>query len=136
MSRESSTADEQAAIQQALLVDCLPLVSETYATALRERVAVPVVFLLDCEDEIGGEIARAWRGDDAVDNALATETDDDDQQATTVLAVAHPFLQCAAEVPGVFPYLAASFKDPPPEGLLLAIVVAAGGAASYTVETG
>ena len=93
------------------------------------------MFLLDCEDEIGGEIVRAWRGDDAVDNALATETHDDDQQATTVLAVAHPFLQCAAEVPGVFPYLAASFKDPPPEGLLLAIVVAAGRAASYT-ETG
>ena len=46
---------------------------------IADGVADPVAFLIDCEDEIGAQIARAWDGDDAVDAAIlasAAQADD------------------------------------------------------------
>jgi hypothetical protein len=99
----------------------------------------PVVFLVDCEDEIGGPMARGWEGDDAVDAAImenaadAEERTADNERCITALARAFSLADCRREVPGVFPYLAPTFKSPPPAEGFLAVVVTAGGAASFTV---
>jgi len=95
--------------------------------ALDHGVVEPVVFLIDCEDEIGSEIARQWAGDEAVDRALAEH-----RWSVTTLASAVSFAECREEVPQLFPYLADSFDHPPEEGFL-AIVIASGGAASFVV---
>lgn len=99
----------------------------------------PVVFLVDCEDEIGSEIARAWEGHDAVDDAIANaqrtaagNDADPSDVATTILVRAFSFADCREEVPEVFPYLAESFQQKPPVGQFLIVAVTAGGAATFT----
>ncbi|NIP87357.1 MAG: hypothetical protein GTO03_18115, partial [Planctomycetales bacterium] len=83
--------------------------------ALAEGMRQPVVFLVDCEDPLGSQIARQWAGDDAVDAAIlatATESDSDsaEETSTTTLVQAFPFEECRREVPPLFPYLAGSFQ--------------------------
>ncbi|HEX6960503.1 MAG TPA: hypothetical protein VF175_01440, partial [Lacipirellula sp.] len=75
--------------QQMLLETSLPLAFETYDDALNRKVKAPVVVLLDCEDAIGGEIARAWLGDEAVEDAIAHHAaSDPSEDETTVFAYA------------------------------------------------
>ena len=31
------------------------------------------MYVVDCEDEIGGQIVRTWLGDEAVDDAIAEQ---------------------------------------------------------------
>jgi len=57
-------AAEQA--QQELLESCLELVFDAFDEAVAEKMVDPVIFLLDCEDEIGEEIAGAWLGAETV----------------------------------------------------------------------
>lgn len=128
--------DEVAALeaQQTLLEDSLELVFEIYDEALKDGLDEPVVILLDCEDPIGGEIARAWLGAEVVDDVIleqrAAEPSDD---LTTVFAYAFPWVECAREVPSVFPYLAPVFDEALPPGEFLAISVTAGGASALLV---
>lgn len=124
------TADEAAALdfQQQLLEDSLPLVGEVYQTAKADGLTQPVVILLDCEDEIGGQIARSWLGE-AVDDAIAENSD----EMTTVFAHAFALADCAKQVPAVFPYLQPVFEQAYPQNGFLAISVAAGGASALTV---
>ena len=135
-----STGDEEQDMlgREALIEDSLAQVFEAYDHARRDGIKDPVVLLLDCEDEIGSPIARAWDGDDAVDAAIMANADrdggdDDDAAITTTLARAESFKRCRREVPKVFPYLAGTFEQPPPERGFVTVVVAFGGAATFIV---
>ncbi len=121
--------------QQLLLESSLELAFSAYDEALAAKLRDPVVFLLDCEDAIGGEIARSWLGEETVADAIADRTasaDEDEETETTVFAHAFPFAQCQTEVPAVFPYLSPALKTPPVDGFL-AIAVTCGGASALTV---
>jgi hypothetical protein len=115
--------------QQWLLESSLPLAFSAYDEAVAAKQRDPVVFVLDCEDDLGSEIARSWLGDEAVEDAIA---DREDEAETTVFAHAFPFAKCRTEVPAVFPYLQPAFHFPPADGFL-AISVTAGGASALTV---
>jgi hypothetical protein len=120
--------------QQWLLETSLPLVFEAYDDAVKRQVEEPVVVLLDCEDAIGGEIARGWLGEETVEDAILHQSDDvdPDSEATTVFAVAFSLEECRAEVPAVFPYLAPALEAAPDEGFY-AISVTSGGASILIV---
>jgi len=118
--------------QQLLAESSLPLLFETYDDAIKNKTEDPVVMLLDCEDEIGGPIARAWLGGDTVDDAIANNVDDD----TTVYARAVSWQEARREVPETFEYLASVFADPPPADGFLVVSVTAGGASALTVPMG
>jgi hypothetical protein len=134
-----STGDEEQDMlgREALIEDSLAQVFEAYDLAQRDGIKNPVVLLLDCEDEIGSPIARAWDGDDAVDAAIMANADRDEEEdtaaITTTLARWESFKRCRREVPKVFPYLAGTFEQPPPEDGFVAVVVAYGGAATFIV---
>ncbi len=119
--------------QQALLETSLPVAFSAYDEACREGMAVPVVFLLDCEDAIGGEIARSWLGAEIVDTAIEHQHLQEEGQETTVFAYAFPLARCREEVPKVFPYLQPVFEEALPEDSFLAIAVTSGGASALTV---
>jgi hypothetical protein len=120
--------------QQALAESSLPLLFEAYDDAVESEVERPVVILLDCEDEIGGEIARAWLGPEDVDEAISDrQASSDSEDSTTVYARAFAWDDCRAEIPEVFPYLAEVFDDPSPENTFLTISVTAGGASALHV---
>lgn len=131
---ESNSALEE---QQALLEHCLPAVFEAYEDACRRRMSNPVVFLLDCEDEIGGEIARSWLGaeaiEDAIDQRKFQDAASEEVTKTTVFAYGFPFDRCRREVPKVFPYLASVFKQTLPADTFLTISVTSGGASALSV---
>ncbi len=132
------SAEEKAAamVQQDLLEDCLKLVLETFEQAVVEKVEDPVVFLLDCEDEIAAEIASSWLGPNAVRDAVMEQRlEVPDGQATTVYTHAFSWAECQREVPTVFDYLAPVFESPAPSDGFLAIAVTAGGASAFTVPT-
>ena len=123
--------------QQMLLESSLELAFSAYDDALKAKLRDPVVFLLDCEDAIGGEIARSWLGAETIADAIADRAAGEDaaseaETETTVFAHAFPFAKCRAEVPAVFPYLSAAFEAPPADGFL-AISVTSGGASALTV---
>lgn len=127
--------DEEIALeeQQHLLESTLPIVFEAYDDALSRQVSDPVVILLDCEDEIGSEIARSWLGDEAVDDAIAAQAATDPEgEATTVFAFAYPLAECRQEIPPVFPYLAPALQEAPAGGFL-AVSVTSGGASVLIV---
>lgn len=138
--------DESAALdeQQALLECSLQAVFSAYDEAAGKGMDGPVVFVIDCEDEIGGQVARAWLGAEAVDDAIeqrqlqeaSDEQEDADGEAmeeTTIFVYSFPFAQCCDEVPKIFPYLGAMFDAPLTEEGVLAIVVTSGGASALTV---
>jgi hypothetical protein len=132
MAGDSKNLDDALEAQHMLLETSLPLVFQTYDDALKRKVKEPVVLLVDCEDEIGGEIARSWLGDDAVEDAIMHEAASDPEEgATTVFAVAFPLDDCRREIPPVFPYLEPALA-PPAHGFL-AISITAGGASVLIV---
>src|SRR5690349_6556277 len=111
----ANDADLEAALesQQLLLETSLPLVFETYDDARQRKVKDPVVLLLDCEDELGGQIARGWLGDETVDDAIAHHAaGDPSDEETTVFAVAYSLADCQREIPPVFPYLEPALQAP------------------------
>ncbi len=134
---KESAATEAALQQQNLLESSLPAAFTAYDTAKEQGMSAPVVFLLDCEDEIGGEIACGWLGNQAVSDAIeqrqleAAHAEADEE--VTVFAYAFPLKQCCEEVPKLFPYLATVFASELPEDGFLVIVVTAGGASALTV---
>ena len=126
--------EEALEAQQLLLETSLPLAFETYDEAVSRKVKDPVVLVLDCEDEIGGEIARSWLGDAAVDDAISYQAASDPAgDATTVFAYAFSLEECRREIPPVFPYLAPALEAPPAPGGFWAIAVTSGGASLLTV---
>ena len=136
-----STGDEDLDMEgrQSLVEQSLPDLWDAYDQALTDGLSHPVIFLIDCEDPIGGQIARQWEGDDAVDAAILANTEESSADAageavTTTLIRAFPFQDCQREVPQLFPYLSGSFAQPPPDGLLV-IVISYGGAATFTASS-
>jgi len=125
----SGDAERDMDARQDLLESSLAQVFNAYEASLADDVDEPVVLLLDCEDDIGGPMAREWEGDQAVDEAIRQFAK---KQLVTTLARGFSFAECRQEIPAAFPYLAGSFDAPPEEGFL-AIVVAAGGAGSFVV---
>lgn len=120
-------------LQQLLVETTLPLVFETYDNAVEEEVVDPIVLVVDCEDALGGQIARGWLGDEAIDDAIAAESgEDDSEHLTTALARAIAWADAAGALSEAFPYLASVFDDRPPEDGVLVIGVAAGGASALT----
>jgi len=116
------------------LENSLPAAFSAYDLAKSEGMAEPVVFLLDCEDEIGGEIARSWLGSEAVEEAIEQRRlETGEEGLTTVFAYAFPFEKCREEVPAIFPYLEPVFSEALPRESFLAIVVTCGGASALTV---
>ena len=110
--------------RQALVEASLSELFDAYDAAIAEGVNAPVVFLIDCEDPIGSEIARAWEGDDAVDAAILANAEDSGgvdsaEKITTTLARAYSFDESRREVPQLFPYLSGSFAQPPRDGFLI-----------------
>lgn len=132
--RDSNAALEE---QQELLENSLPAAFSAYDAAKQQGIVEPVIFLLDCEDEIGREIASSWLGNEAIEDAIEqrqlSDADEEDGSVTTVFAHAFPLEQCRREVPTVFPYLKPVFNETLPENSFLAIVVASGGASALTV---
>lgn len=118
--------------QQWLMESSLELAFEAYDEAIVAKMRNPVVFMLDCEDAIGGEIARGWLGADVVADAIADREVNDADSETTVFAHAFPLAKCRTGVPAVFPYLKGVFEQAPADGFL-AISVTAGGASAFTV---
>ena len=129
MAQSPEEVDAALEDQQMLLETSLPLAFEAFDDAVRRKVVDPVVVLLDCEDALGGEIARAWLGEEAVEDAIAHEAAADAREGqTTVFAHAFSLEECRAEVPAVFPYLAPALSQSAPAGQFWAISVTAGGA--------
>lgn len=128
----SSAEDDALEAQQWLLESSLPLAFDAYDMAIRDKQRDPVVMVLDCEDEIGGEIARSWLGEEAVDYAIAHRLATEEEAETTVFAHAFPLAKCRAEISEVFPYLRSALDSAPTDGFL-AIAVTAGGASALTV---
>ena len=132
---DAITDDEAATLaQQEMLENCLELVFDAFDEGVADKVVDPIVFLLDCEDEIGEQIASAWMGAEAVRDAVAEQQlVDPGSDLTTVFARAFPLAESRQEVPGVFPYLASVFDAELPTDGFLAIAVTAGGASAFTV---
>ena len=137
---EAKKLNEETAlsVQEELLENCLPLVFQAFDSACEAKIRNPVVFLLDCEDPLGGEIAKGWLGEQVVQEAIEdfhSTTHEDSQGTTTVFAHAFSWEESQREVPGVFPYLGPVFSEGPPADGFLAITVAAGGASAFTVPS-
>lgn len=115
--------------QQQLAESSLALLFETFDAAIAKGMKSPVVLLVDCEDDIGSQIVRAWLGDDAVEDAVANHAGSE----TTVYARAESFKHCRREVPETFEYLAPVFEAGPPMDGFLVISITAGGASALTV---
>lgn len=130
---DGPTSDDALDAQQDLLEAALPAAFAAYDEALQRGVDEPVVMLVDCEDEIGGQIVRSWLGDEAVDEAIDQQADRDEEPIATVFAYGFARVECQSEVPQVFPYLAPVFDQPPPQDGFLAISVTSGGASALTV---
>jgi hypothetical protein len=131
-SSKDDASEEALEAQQWLLESSLALAFDAYDEAVAANARDPVVFILDCEDAVGSEIARSWLGEQAIADAIADRALEDEESETTVFAHAFPFAKCRTEVPAVFPYLAPVFERPPADGFL-AISVTAGGASALTV---
>ena len=133
-----STGDDEQDMEgrEALVEASLADVIEAFNEALRASVKEPVVFLVDCTDEIGEAVARAWEGDDAVESALLSVADQqpegaDESAVTATLIRGFPFADARQDVPKLFPYLAGSFDQPPSDEWILVVVISYGGAATF-----
>lgn len=115
--------------QQDLVESSLVAVFEAYDAARAENIKQPVILVVDCEDEVGEAIAKAWLGADAVEDAIAERVLDDE---TTVFTAAFAWRDCQRELPDLFPYLAPVFDGPSPEDGILVIGVTCGGASALT----
>ena len=83
----ADAAQQAQQAQQELLESCLDLVFNTYDEGLAEQVTDPVIFLLDCEDEIGEQIASGWLGSELVRDTVAEQQRQDDSgEMTTAYA--------------------------------------------------
>ena len=135
---QGSTGNEQDDMEgrEALVEFCLVCLFEAYDLACHEEISYPVVFLIDCEDPIGGPIAREWEGDDPVDSAILAHADcggNDRLTMTTVLTRAASFEDSRKDVSALFPYLAGSFDRLPPDDQFLVVAISFGGAATFTI---
>lgn len=128
--------DDPLEIQQSLVESSLALVFGAYDEAVAAGVARPLVVLLDCEDELGGAIARGWLGDEVVEDAVAAQAAADETHGeadpTTVFARAIAWDEARDDLAAAFPYLAPALAEGPPEDGVFVVGVTAGGASALT----
>lgn len=133
---EPSDADLELALeqQQDLVESSLELVFQTYDEA--DTQGPVVVMLVDCEDEVGSQVARAWLGDEAVDDAIAQRHVDDQangqasEEGTTAFAATVGWDSCQQEIGQLFPYLMEAFDEDAPTDGIMVVSVTAGGASA------
>ena len=105
-------------------------VKAAHASGISKSMADPVVFLVDCEDDVGGRLARTWLGGPAVDQQIAARKRGERPGHTVVLARPVPFDEVEVMLRFDFPYLAEVAPERPGEHEICVFVVALGGAAS------
>lgn len=130
-----ATDDDDALDAHQLLVEsALPLIFETYDEAIADEAVNPLVILVDCEDELGGQIARGWLGDETIDDAIAAEAPDDDSEEpqTTVFARAISWQEAQPDLAEAFPYIAPALDEGPPSDGVFVVGITAGGASAFT----
>ena len=125
--------------REALLDSSLPPLFGAFDKSIEEGLINPVLLLIDCEDTIGGPIAREWEGGDAVDaailsNAMVERDRKSDEQATTVLIKTVSFLDGRQELSRWFPYLSEAFTEGPAAEGFYVVVISFGGAGVFTVS--
>lgn len=125
----------QALEQQQDLVEAnLPTVFTAYDEAKTEEINEPLILLVDCEDELGGQIARGWLGDEQVDNAISIENQSKESESlTTLFALPTEWQESREELSESFPYLAEFFEGDYPKDGLLVLSITAGGASGLGV---
>ena len=119
--------------REALLEGSMEQVLSVYDEALDDGMHLPVIFLVDCEDQIGGKLARDWVGREEVDEAITANRAAGNAELTTTFAQSLSFADCQEYVPRMFPYLQGTFDQPPGEDRMITLVVAEGGAATFFV---
>ena len=119
--------------RESLLEGSLEQVLSVFDEALDDGMHLPVIFLVDCEDQIGGKLARDWVGREEVEEAITQNRATGNPDLTTTFAQSLSFADCQEYVPKMFPYLQGTFDRPPSEDQMITIVVAAGGAATFFV---
>lgn len=126
--------DDSLDAHQLLVESSLPLIFETYDEALQENAPDPLVILVDCEDELGSQIARGWLGDEAIDDAIAAEPPDEesDELQTTVFARAIAWNEARPDLAEAFPYLVPALDEGPPAEGVFVVGITAGGASAFT----
>lgn len=131
---EPETDDETLDAHQLLVESALPIVFETYDEAVAEEVVSPLIVLVDCEDELGGQIARGWLGDEVVDDAIAAEApgEETEMQQTTVFARAIAWAEAQPDLVEAFPYLEPALETGPPEDGVFVVGITEGGASAFT----
>ncbi len=119
--------------QQELAEASLPSIFEAYDDAIAEEMDHPVVIVIDCEDQLGAQISRAWLGDETVDEAIAMQAAQGEEESqTTVFVAAFAFADCRVEACKAFPYLSEVFDQPPGSDGVLVVSITAGGASALT----
>ena len=133
--RMSDETLNQALEQQQDLVEAnLPTVFAAYDEAQSEGINQPLILLVDCEDELGGQIARGWLGDEQVDNAIAIENQSEENESlTTLFALPIEWQESREELSNSFPYLSNFFGANYPQNGLLVLSITAGGASGLSV---
>ena len=132
--------EEALEAQQDLVEQSLDLVFTTYDEAISAKVESPVVLVVDCQDQLGGQIAQGWLGEEAVYEAILlhqSEQEGEDQEepfpdTPVAFARALAWKECRDELVGAFPYLAEVLQATPPEDGVLVISITAGGASALT----
>ncbi len=124
--------------QQVLVEVSLGLVFSIYDEAIEGKIKEPVVFLLDCEDQIGNQIAQGWLGAEEVSEAILDrqsniQEGEEPESSTTVFSGAYPYEMCSEEIPQVFPYLADVFAEEFSDEGIMVVSVTSGGASVLTV---
>ncbi len=134
MTDSAPAEDDPLDAHQLLVESSLPLIFETYDEAIEEEIAGPMVILVDCEDELGGQIARGWLGDETIDDAIAAEapSEDPEEVQTTVFARAIGWKEAQADLAEAFPYLAPALDSGPPADGVFVVGITEGGASAFT----
>ncbi len=137
MDDKNFTSDNSLEAQQLLVESSLPLVFETYDEAIKRGDVDPIVLLVDCEDELGSQVACGWLDEETVSDAIAFQQaeeagGEEETFQTTVFARGIAWKACCAELAEAFPYLAEVLDAGPPADGVLVIGVTAGGASALT----
>ena len=124
--------------REILIESALPQLFGAFDAAVEGGLIDPVVLLIDCEDTIGGPIAREWDGSDAVDaaimsNAIDGQTSNTDERTTTILVKTVSFFDGQQELSRWFPYLSDALSKGPTVDEFYVVVISFGGAGVFTV---
>jgi len=105
-------------------------VRAAHANGLSQGMVDPVIWLVDCEDDVGGRIARVWVGGPALEKQIAARKRGERPGRTTVIVRPIPYDEVGVMLQFDFPYLAGVGPERPGKEEICVFVVSLGGAAS------